>query len=76
MKNLLILATMLLTFSFANAQSKIYSGTGTSYGKQIGYMDGQKFYSGTGTSYGKQIGYIDGVKIYSGTGTSYGTQIG
>ena len=62
--------------SSSNAQSKIYSGTGTSYGKQIGYMDGQKFYSGTGTSYGTQIGYIDSVKIYSGTGTSYGTQIG
>ena len=28
MKNLLILATMLLTFSFANAQCKVYSGKG------------------------------------------------
>ena len=41
MKNLLILATMLLTFSFANAQSKIYSAN--SYGSKdrvVGVFEG------------------------------------
>ena len=73
MKKLVILITALISFGFTKAQ-KLYVGTGTSFGKQIGYMNGQKFYSGI--SFGKQIGYIDGTKVYSGTGTSFGKQIG
>ena len=41
MKKLLILTTMLLTFSFANAQ-RMYDGSG----RQIGRVDGDRFYDG------------------------------
>ena len=41
MKNLLILATMLLTFGFAKAQSKIYNSKGAGYSSNIvGYYEG------------------------------------
>ncbi len=67
MKNLLILATMLLTFSFANAQSKIYSVN--SYGSKdrvVGIFENGKIYSVN--SYGSKdrvVGVIDNMKIYS-----------
>ena len=66
MKNLLILVTMLLTFGFANAQSKVYSGD--KYGKNqvVGYYEDGKIWSGD--KYGKNqvIGYYEAGKIYSG----------
>jgi len=40
MKKLLVLTTMLLTFGFANAQCKIYSGTYASSSKQVGLVEG------------------------------------
>ena len=67
-KKILILAILLLTFGFVNAQCKVYNGTGYS-AKQIGYFDGGKIYSGTGYS-AKQVGYFEAGKIYSGTGYS------
>lgn len=36
----MILATILLTFSFANAQCKVYSGIGDYGGTQVGYGNG------------------------------------
>jgi hypothetical protein len=76
MKNLLILATMLLTFGFANAQSKIYRGNSTYYGDQIGtYSDG-KVYKGNSTYYGDQIATVSDGKIYKGNSTYYGDQMG
>jgi hypothetical protein len=67
MKNLLILATMLLTFGFANAQSKLYSTN--EYGsssRQVGKFENGKIYSTN--EYGssaRQIGKIENGKIYS-----------
>ena len=65
MKNLLILATMLLTFGFSNAQSKIYLGTASYNSQQVGYLDGIKVYQGTASYNSKQIGYIDGGRATS-----------
>ena len=53
----MILAILLLTFGFVNAQCKVYNGTGYS-AKQIGYFEAGKIYSGTGYS-AKQVGYIE-----------------
>ena len=41
MKNLFILATLLLTFGFTNAQSKIYSTDNSGYSaRQVGKYEG------------------------------------
>ena len=70
MKKLLILLTLLFTFGFANAQTKIYNGN--YYGKKdvIGYFEAGKIYSGN--YYGKKdvIGHIENGLIY--TGNYYG----
>ena len=72
MKKLLILATMLLSFGFMSAQSKIYKGNSTYYGDQIGtYSDG-KVYKGNSTFYGDQVGTLSNGKIYRGNSTYYG----
>ena len=61
MKNLFILATMLLTFGFANAQCKIYN---RAYGGDaIGRFEDGKIYN---RAYGGDaIGRIEGDKIYN-----------
>ena len=74
MKNLLILATMLLTFGFANAQCKIYSSSKSYGGNIVGYIDGSKIYSSSKSYGGNIVGYIDGSKIYSSS-KSYGGNI-
>ena len=51
MKNLLILATMLLTFGFTNAQ-RMYDGSG----RPIGKTDGSRIYDGSGRPIGKADG--------------------
>ena len=67
MKNLLILATMLLAFGYANAQSKLYSTS--EYGgsaRQVGKFENGKIYSTS--EYGgsaRQVGKIEGGKVYS-----------
>ena len=76
MKNLLILATMLLTFGFANAQCRIYSGKYSSGGSPVGYVDGARIYSGKYSSGGTPVGYIDGNRVYSGKYSSGGTPVG
>ena len=67
MKNLLILATLLLTFGFASAQSKIYSTDNSGYSaRQIGKFENGKIYSTDNSGYSaRQIGKIEGSKIYS-----------
>ena len=62
MKNLLILATMLLTFGFANAQSKIYSTNSSGYSAtQIGKFEGGKIYSTNSSGYSAtQVGKYEG----------------
>jgi hypothetical protein len=69
MKNLLILATMLFTFGFANAQSKIYQKDGYSY-REVGKYEGGKIYQKDGYSY-REIGKYEGGKIYLKDGYSY-----
>ena len=80
MKNLLILASMLFTFSFVNAQCKIYSGSsgynvvarvenGKVYSGSSGYnviarIDETKTYSGS-SGY-NVLARVDGLKIYGG----------
>ena len=51
MKNLLILATMLLTVGFANAQSKIYRGNSTSDRNLIGTYDGGMMSGAAGAAF-------------------------
>ena len=58
MKNLLILATMLLSFSFANAQSEIYQKDGYYY-NEVGKFEGGKIYQKDGYYY-NEIGKTDG----------------
>ena len=60
MKQLLILATMLLTFGFANAQSKIYSKGGAYSSNIIGYYQDGKIYSKGGAYSSNIIGYYEG----------------
>ena len=60
MKNLLILTTMLFTFSFANAQCRIYSGKYSSGGDPVGYIEGNRVYSGKYSSGGDPVGYGEG----------------
>ena len=67
MKNLLILATMLLTFGFAKAQY-MYDGSG----RQIGKVSGDYFYDGSG----RQIGKISGDYLYDGSGRQIGKSNG
>ena len=60
MKNLLILATLLLTFGFASAQSKIYN---TKYGSKndlLGHYEGGKIYTSKYRSKNELIGHYDG----------------
>ena len=76
MKNILILATLLLTFSFAKAQSKIYSGNSTSYSNIICTYESGKIYKGNSTSYSNIVGTISDGKIYKGNSTSYSNIIG
>ena len=67
MKNLLILATMLLTFGFANAQCKIYSTDKYGdYATKVGKFEGGVIYSTDKYGdYATKVGKIvDGV-IYS-----------
>jgi hypothetical protein len=64
MKKLLILATMLLTFGFANAQCKIYEGKYAS-GTPIAVYEGGKIYQGKYAS-GTPVGVIEGGKVYQG----------
>ena len=63
MRTLLILATMLLTFGFANAQ-RMYDGSG----RPIGRVDGDRYYDGSG----RPIGRVDGQRIYDGSGRQIG----
>ena len=60
MKNLLILATILLTFGFANAQSKIYDKRGTYSSYIQGYYQDGKIYDKRGTYSSYIIGYYEG----------------
>ena len=66
MKKLLILATVLLSFGFANAQCFIYSTSSTSsYGSKtvVGKIEGDFIYSTSSTSsYGSKtvVGKIEG----------------
>jgi hypothetical protein len=76
MKNLLILATMLLTVGFANAQSKIYRGNSTSDRNLIGTYDGGMIYKGNSTSNRNLVGTISDGKIYRGNSTSDRNLIG
>ncbi len=79
MKNLLILAILLLTFSFVNAQSKIYNSNGTgSYRNIVGYFEDGKIYNSNGTgSYRNIVGYSENGKIYNSNGTgSYRNIVG
>ncbi len=64
---LLIAATIFLGLPEAEANCKIYSGSGYN---QAGWVEGSKVYSGSGYT---QVGWFDGTKIYSGTGY---TQVG
>lgn len=57
---------------------RIYSGTHTSGGKQIGYVEADRIYSGDqpfGIE-GKQIGYLDHGRIYRGGGDYGGNEVG
>jgi hypothetical protein len=69
MKNLLILATMLLTFSFVNAQSKIYNVRYANGSKNdvVGYFESDKIYNVRYANGSKNdvIGYVEGGKIYN-----------
>ena len=63
MRNLLVVAVMLLVTNFVSAQY-MYDGNG----KRIGRVDGQYYYNGSGT----RIGRVDGDYIYNGSGTRIG----
>ena len=65
MKNLLILATMLLTFGFANVQCKIYSSSKSYGGNIVVYIDGSKIYSSSKSYGGNIVGYGEGCGIMS-----------
>ncbi len=62
MKNLLILATMLLTFGFANAQSKIYQKlSGYNNYQEIGKCESGKIYQKlSGYNNYQEVGKFDG----------------
>ena len=59
MKQLLILATMLLTFGFAKAQGKIYDDYYGSKNKVIGHYSDGKIYNDYYGSKNKVIGHYD-----------------
>ena len=67
---------MLLTFAFANAQCKIYSGKYATYSNQVGLFEDGKIYSGKYATYSKQVGLIENGKIYSGKYATYSKQVG
>ena len=60
MKKILILATMLLMFAFANAQSKIYTASYGSKDKCVGIYEGGKIYTAYYGSKDKCIGIYEG----------------
>jgi hypothetical protein len=62
MKNLLILATLMIFTGFANAQDAIYNKNGTSWSSDIiGYHKEGKIYNKNGTSWSSDIiGYYKG----------------
>jgi hypothetical protein len=60
MKNLLVLATMLLTFGFAKAQCKIYRGDSNYWKDQIATLKDGKIYKGDSTYWKDQIGTYSG----------------
>ena len=66
MKNLLILATMLLTFGFANAQSRVwssYNGSSSIKDKCVGFYEGGKIwtsYNGSSSIKDKCVGFYEG----------------
>ena len=66
MKNLLILATMLLTFGFANAQSKLYRKVSGYENYEVnGKCEGSKIYQKvSGYENYEVVGKYDGGKIY------------
>jgi hypothetical protein len=67
MKKIVLLATLLLTFGFVNAQY-MYDGSG----RQIGKIDGDYYYNGSG----RQIGKVDGNYLYDGSGRQIGKSDG
>jgi len=73
MKKLLILATMLFSFSFANAQSKIYSASSGGYkDRVVGIFENGKIYSASSGGYkDRVVGIIEGDKIYSASSGGY-----
>jgi hypothetical protein len=71
MKKLLVLTTVLLTFGFANAQCKIYSGTYASSSKQVGLIENGKIYSGTYASSSKQVGLVEGGGMMCGAAAAF-----
>ena len=63
MKQFLLIATMLLTFGFANAQCKIYRGDSNYWRDQIAtYADG-KVYKGDSNYWRDQVATISNGKI-------------
>ena len=63
MKNLLILATMLLTFGFANAQRLMNGSRST-----IGYIENERVMSGSRST----IGYIENGRVMNGSRSTIG----
>ena len=70
MKKILLMATMLLTFGFIQAQSRIYRGWSTSSSDCEYTMDGNRVYRGWSTSSSDCAYTIDGNRVYRGWSTS------
>jgi hypothetical protein len=60
MKNLMILVTMLLSFGFANAQSKIYNSEYPSSSRVVGCVKDGKIYNSEYPSSSRVVGCYEG----------------
>ena len=72
MKQLLIMATMLLTFGLATAQTKIYTAEGNYKGKLKYIIEGAKIYYAEGNYKGKLAFLSEGDKLFYAEGNYKG----
>ena len=74
MKQFILLATMLLTFSLVNAQTKVYKGTSSYSSDVICNLNNSKVYKKTSSYSSDVICNVSGSKVYKGT-SSYSSDV-